>query len=98
MFDWKGKNLNQFFGLFGTDAKNRLSEALVADDMVEAAKSFIYLGSQRNLLVHENFAGYSLETTFDEVFERYQIAMQLVDWLKRKLVEEATREELETVT
>lgn len=95
MFDWRGKNLNQFFGLFGTDAKSRLSEALIADDMTEAAKSFIYIGSQRNLLVHENFAGYSLETTFDEVFDRYHQAFHLLEWLRAKLLEEAARDDSE---
>lgn len=93
MFDWDKKNINKFFGLFGSDTRDRLAEAVLADNMGDVVKDFLYIGSQRNLLVHENFAGYSLETTFNEVFERYESAFQLVEWLHSKLMLEAARDE-----
>jgi hypothetical protein len=89
MFDWDGKNINKFFGLFGADVRGRLSEKSKNADVAEAVSAFIFIGSKRNLLVHENFAGFSLDVTFPEVYGKYQTAFRLMDWLRVQLRAEA---------
>lgn len=64
LFDWKAKNTNTFWGLFGEDTKSKVREQLNADEHLKATEqAFIELGRQRNLLVHENFAEYDVNTT-----------------------------------
>lgn len=92
MFDWDGKNINKFLGLFGTDVRTRLAEYAKRPDVSSSVSAFIFIGSKRNLLVHENFAGFSLDVTFDEVYERYKLAMELMGWLREQLRLEAMTE------
>lgn len=91
MFAWEAKNINRFLGLFGKESAARMAEAAKDDDISAAISDFILLGATRNLLVHENFAGFSLELTFEEVYARFESAVRLVDWLTQQLRSEAAR-------
>lgn len=83
LFDWKSNNTNAFWKLFGEETKNRVRELIVADESLKAAETdFLSLCKQRNLLVHENFAEYDVNTTVEEIYVKYKSAcgfLSLVD-------------------
>lgn len=82
LFDWKAKNTNTFWGLFGEDTKSKVREQLNADEHLKATEqAFIELGRQRNLLVHENFAEYDVNTTVGEIYEKYKLACEFVSFI-----------------
>jgi hypothetical protein len=87
MFSWEHSNLNKFFSLFGDVAKLKLSAAAKEEDISSSIGDFIYLGSKRNELVHQNFAGFSLDVTFDDVWRKYESANVVPSWIKAKLTE-----------
>ena len=82
LFDWESKNTNKFWSLFGENTKRKVREQLNADDHLKAAEqSFIELGRQRNLLVHENFAEYDVNTTVEEIYTKYKLACEFVSFI-----------------
>jgi len=82
LFQWNAKNANSFFGLFGDDFKVRMKQRVAADtDLDEAIRAFLELGEQRNRLVHQDYATFSLEKTSEEIFELYRTASRFVEEL-----------------
>jgi RiboL-PSP-HEPN len=85
-FDWRGKNANQFLGLFGEEFKERLSREIKAsDELSTAVKAFLELGDARNELVHLNFAIYPLEKTSEDIYNRYREAVRFIEYLTQHL-------------
>jgi hypothetical protein len=99
MFQWDKANINRFLSLFGADHKKSMEKALKADDSLSAAvNDFVFIGSQRNLLVHNNYAAYNIDASMDEIWTKFEGAQRLSDWLPGKLMELAnTRTEQENV-
>lgn len=82
LFDWESKNTNKFWGLFGEETKSKVKERLNSDDHLKAAEqAFIELGRQRNLLVHENFSEYDVNTTVEEIYTKYKLACEFVSFI-----------------
>ncbi len=79
-FDWKGKNANAFFALFGEPFKTYMTKKVAADeDLSEAIKAFLELGETRNQIVHESFAEFTLEKTPEEIYTLYKQARTFVE-------------------
>jgi len=85
LFDWKANNLNKFFSLFGDETKDSLSGRSKEDPLPLAIRDFLYLSRARNELVHENFAGASIELTFEEAWQKYEGAMPFIAWFSQEL-------------
>jgi RiboL-PSP-HEPN len=85
MFEWESSNLNKFFGLFGTSAKNKMMEETSDSPLKDCVAAFIFINSERNRLVHRDYASFTLNTTTDEVWERFKKASQFCEWLKGRL-------------
>jgi RiboL-PSP-HEPN len=82
-FDWTGKNANKFFSLFGSTFKEDRSKQVEDDPKLKSAiNSFIALGSERNKLVHQNFADCTVDKTAEEVYLLYQDATLFIDFLE----------------
>jgi hypothetical protein len=90
LFDWNRQNANSFFSLFGPDLKNRLQAAVAADGSLEkSVQDFMFVNSQRNRVVHSNFAAASAEATFDELWQKFNSALEFSNWLPNQLKEAA---------
>jgi len=80
-FEWGKSNANKFFALFGDDfltyAKNYVNGN---EEIAKSIKSFLDIGANRNRLVHQNFASFSLDQTAEEIYNNYLSAKQFVDW------------------
>lgn len=87
LFSWKEKSMNNFFKLFGEAAKKHLIEKSRQSDIEQAIQDFLYIGQQRNYLVHNNFAGHSLDCTPDEAWTRHKSAARFTGWLKSTLTD-----------
>ena len=87
MFDWDVSNLNKFFSLFGNEAKTQLSQTASEGELKEFAAAFIFINSERNRLVHQDYATFNLNTTSDEVWDRFKKASQFYDWLAFSLTD-----------
>ncbi|WP_445637404.1 RiboL-PSP-HEPN domain-containing protein [Nostoc sp. DSM 114161] len=84
-FDWKGRNANSFFSLFGKTFKDERAKEVKEDpDLDSAIIAFLQLGYERNKLVHQNFADCTLEKTAEEVYKLYQQATLFIDFLERQ--------------
>lgn len=82
-FNWKENNANSFFSLFGkTFKEKRLQDIKDNSALQSAIKSFLELGRERNKLVHQNFADYTIEKTAEEVYKLYQQAAVFIDFLE----------------
>ena len=85
-FDWRARNVNQFFGLFGDPFKNHITSKITSDgDLETAIHAFLEIGHERNRLVHQDFGTYSLEKTFEEIFRLYDKARKFVEWFPNEL-------------
>ena len=72
LFDWKAKNTNAFWKLFGEETKEKARSTIDKDEELKSAEqSFIGMGQLRNLLVHENFAEYDVNLTVEEIYSKY---------------------------
>jgi len=88
LFQWKEKNLNSFFGLFGAEFKQRMVASVKADLHLDTAiKAFLELGNLRNQLVHQDYATFPLDKTSDEIYKLYQDASYFVDAFPDRLNE-----------
>lgn len=87
-FKWEDRNANQFFGLFGSEFKQMMSERIKAsDDLGVSIRAFLEVGNERNKLVHQDFASFALEKTLDEIYALYRQALLFVDDLAKHLRE-----------
>ena len=83
-FKWDESNANQFFGLFGTDFKHMMQDRVKgSDDLQLSIRAFLEMGNERNKLVHQDFASFSLEKTLEEIYSLYQHGLAFVDSLGR---------------
>ncbi|HMQ04061.1 MAG TPA: HEPN domain-containing protein [Pyrinomonadaceae bacterium] len=88
LFDWNSSNANQFFKLFGTRFYEFMTEQVKNDDDLKSAiEAFMAIGSDRNRLVHQNFASFALEKNSAEIYELYTRALGFVEALPTKLKE-----------
>lgn len=88
LFDWDKPNANRFFSLFGEDFKKYMIDALNNDPpLEEGMKAFMEIGRERNRLVHQDFATYTLEKTTQEIYARYKQALYFVESIPVKLRE-----------
>jgi hypothetical protein len=79
-FSWKENNATSFWGLFGAEFKSFMKERLKGDGRLESAISgFMEIGRDRNRLVHENFASFSLEKTSDDIYAAYKNGLRFVE-------------------
>jgi hypothetical protein len=87
-FKWDGTNANNFFALFGPEFKNiNIDKVKASPKLEESIKKFIELGSERNKLVHEDFATYQLDKTLDEIYQTYCVAKYFALNIKNMLNE-----------
>jgi hypothetical protein len=57
-----------------------MKSAVANDEVLEASiKSFIEIGSSRNLLVHQDYGNFYLEKTIDEIYAAYKLAARFVE-------------------
>lgn len=86
-FDWKNRSANSFYKLFGGEFADSMKLKIKSDDKLkESEKAFLEIGSERNLLVHENFLGYQLNKTVDEILELFKEACDYIRFLKDVLI------------
>jgi len=76
LFDWKAKNANNFFSLFGEGFKDFMKAKVKEDEALNLGiKNFLELGRLRNQLAHDNYATFVLELTVEEIQEKFLSAM-----------------------
>lgn len=81
-FDWNVSNANKFFSLFGEAIRNKAANSLrVNGDLVDAVAAFMFLGSQRNLIVHRNMLAYTLPDTSDQIIGKARQALIFINFL-----------------
>lgn len=81
-FSWEGRNANQFFGLFGAEFRTLMVKRVgESSEMQAAIQAFLELGNERNRLVHQNYATFSMEKTLEEVYALYQRSIAFVEAL-----------------
>ena len=79
-FNWKENTAANFFGLFGIEFKSFMKAKLRENNHLESEiSSFMEIGRDRNRLVHENFAGFSLEKTADDIYDAYKSGLRFVE-------------------
>ena len=87
-FDWDTKNANKFFRLFGESFKDHMATRVEEDEeLKDSIRAFLEIGSERNRLVHEDFANLSLEKTTQEIYKLYSDARVFVDSFPNSLHE-----------
>lgn len=84
-FDWRAQNATQFYGLFGGEFKTQMVEQVKTEEMQKSVRAFLELGNERNKLVHQNYATFSMEKTLEEIYELYKSASKFVDILPEAL-------------
>ncbi|MEW6132704.1 MAG: HEPN domain-containing protein [Pseudomonadota bacterium] len=87
-FKWDDTNANQFFGLFGSEFKQMMGERIKASEELKSSiRAFLEIGNERNKLVHQDFASFSLEKTLDEIYALYRQSLPFVESLGAHLRE-----------
>lgn len=82
LFNWKAKNANQFFGLFGETYSDFMKEKVKNDSQLDQSiKAFLELGNERNELVHKDFGNFLMSKSTNEIYQLYQTALYFVDAL-----------------
>lgn len=85
-FRWDVSNANSFFGLFGSNFSNYMAERIKeAPELEKSIKTFLELGNARNLLVHKDYAAFSLDKTLEDIYEMYRTANGFVEYLPAAL-------------
>ena|SRR5229473_3304888 len=85
-FNWNDSNANQFFGLFGSDFRTEMIARVEAsDDLRKGIKAFLELGSERNKLIHQDYATFPLEKTLEEIYTLYRSALTSVEGIPGSL-------------
>jgi len=90
MFNWESSNINHFAGLFGSKKKVQIQKEFESDERKKIIKDFIFIGAERNRIVHKGLATESLNHTFDEVWEKYKSALNIVGILEAVLIKPVT--------
>jgi hypothetical protein len=93
-FEWKDNNAIKFFSLFGSEFRVFMKAKVAKDAQIESAiSSFMEIGRDRNRLVHENFASFTLEKTADDIYAAYRNGLHFVEVMP-KLLRECPRSNL----
>ena len=80
LFEWKSSNANKFFASFGEAVRSRFEAAAKADEeLKDSVRAFLTVGLDRNRLVHDNYASFTLEATPEELLERFELAYKFVE-------------------
>ncbi len=81
-FDWKTSTATKFFSLFGEATKIKAAKRLKEDpELAASVAAFMFLGSQRNLIVHRNMLAYTLSDTSDEIITKARLALRFVNYV-----------------
>jgi hypothetical protein len=82
-FDWEGSNANKFFGMFGSEFREKCAADVKADPALkQSIVAFLNLGNTRNQTIHLNFASFTMDKTVEEAYALYKKALAFVDYLK----------------
>lgn len=77
LFEWKEKNANKFFGLFGPDFKKYMMDVLKNDlTLKQQEKDFVELGELRNLIVHKGIDTYSLTSDLNTIKKMFDNSVE----------------------
>lgn len=80
LFDWKNQTAQGFFTYFGKDCGTAFKASVKADANLKIQHdAFMSLGNLRNQLVHNNFAGFSIDLTPQEVMEKYRLGRAFIE-------------------
>ncbi len=80
-FNWDARNANRFFKLFGETFREHMeTEVEKVASLKSSIQAFLEIGSERNRLIHEDFATFSLEKTSKEIYGLYDAAKRFVEW------------------
>jgi hypothetical protein len=86
LFSWEAKNANTFFSNFGAEFKAHMSKMVSEKpELDQAVRDFLSIGLERNRLVHQDFATFTLEKTTKEIYHQYGSASRFVQCLKEEL-------------
>jgi len=91
-FDWKGKNANNFLGLFGVNFRDTLKIKIKEQKMEDNIKAFLELGRLRNELVHQNFILHTTNKTTKEIKNLFDKSYLFLDFFKNELNNYSTKE------
>ena len=85
-FNWHDSNANQFFGLFGAEFRLMMVDKVKASEELKlSVQAFMELGSERNKLIHQDFASYAMDKTLEEIYARYKLALIFVEGMATHL-------------
>jgi RiboL-PSP-HEPN len=85
-FAWDANNANHFYALFGSQFRSAMTARINnSPDLQSSVKAFLELGNERNKLVHQNYATFSMEKTLDEIYALYRQASRFVQLLPAAL-------------
>lgn len=88
LFNWPGNNANSFFSLFGEGFKEFMKDEVKNNKKLDdSIKAFLKIGDSRNQLVHQNFANFVLESTAEDIYQLYLLAIFFIEELPKKLRE-----------
>lgn len=80
-FDWDARNINRFFKLFGKQFREYAKARAEEDDEIgRSITSFIEIGHERNLVMHNDFGSFPLNKTSKEIYDLYLSARKFVEW------------------
>ncbi len=88
LFDWDKKNVNRFFGLFGSDFSHSMQEYVKNNiDYQESISSFLEIGVARNSIAHKDYFRFPIDTkTTEEVYATYRNALAFVTSISAQLM------------
>jgi len=90
MFSFNGnKNINHFLSYFGKDFEESVSKEIDNNnELKQDLEYFIELVELRNVLSHKGFLiTFNIPMTYNESFDRYKKAKNIVDFMEHKLLE-----------
>jgi len=78
-FNWKERNANVFFGLFGEEFKSFMGRKIKSDqDLDNSIRAFMEIGEYRNRLLHQDYGNFFLEKSSSEIYHLYRTAIVFV--------------------
>ena len=86
LFDWDANNANKFLKLFGEPFKQKTRNKIQKKGLTDAEIAFITIGKERNILVHQNYIEAPVNYTFEEIFSKYELACDFVEFLVETLL------------
>ena len=87
LFQWEATNANKFFSLFGARFSAWVKGKVKEESLEPAIRAFLALGNQRNELVHENYATFPVNSTYEEIWKSFTEGLHFIDWFPVKLRE-----------